>query len=426
MQLAKSTIAHILGGEVISIPTAHELDLPEKILQFGTGVLLRGLPDYFISKANRQGIFNGRIVVIKSTAGGEGAQFEVQDNLFTHVIKGIEHNAVQETYFINAAISRVLTAKDEWQQVMDCAANPLMQVVISNTTEVGIVLSETDKITDNPPSSFPGKLLAFLYKRYQLFNGSTESGMVIIPTELIVGNADKLKSILVQLSELNGLGDDFKHWLLHANDFCNSLVDRIVPGALSAADASVLQSQFGYNDALAIMSEPYSLWAIETKKESTRALLSFGKADKGVVITDNIYKYRELKLRLLNATHTFSCGLAHLLGFELVSHAMQDEAFREFVTALMMQEIVPCLVGDDITKEEAEEFANHVINRFSNPFIQHKWLSITLQYSGKIKSRCVPLIAKHYSTSSVAPVHMALGFVAYLLFTKPVFAEDNK
>ncbi len=52
------------------------LNLPEKVLQFGTGVLLRGLPDYFIDKANRQGIFNGRIVVVKSTAQGDASAFE--------------------------------------------------------------------------------------------------------------------------------------------------------------------------------------------------------------------------------------------------------------------------------------------------------------------------------------------------------------
>jgi tagaturonate reductase len=57
--------------------------LPDKVLQFGTGVLLRGLCDYFIDKANRRRIFNGRVVVVKSTSGGDANAYDKQDNLYT-------------------------------------------------------------------------------------------------------------------------------------------------------------------------------------------------------------------------------------------------------------------------------------------------------------------------------------------------------
>ncbi len=174
------------------------------------------------------------------------------------------------------------------------------------------------------------------------------------------------------------------------------------------------------------MSEPYSLWAIETGNDHTRQLLSFSKADRGVVITNNIHKFRELKLRLLNATHTFSCGLAHLSGFTLVNEAMQDNTFNAFLRNLMLQETIPCITDNDITVEDAQAFANNVINRFSNPFIRHKWLSITLQYSGKMKQRCVPLISKHYSLNAQPPMHMALGFAAYLLFMKATSMHDGQ
>ena len=88
MQLSKETLSK-LNGAVQSVPTDALFALPEKVLQFGTGVLLRGLPDYFIDKANKKGIFNGRVVIVKSTDSGGTDAYEVQNGLFTHCISGI-------------------------------------------------------------------------------------------------------------------------------------------------------------------------------------------------------------------------------------------------------------------------------------------------------------------------------------------------
>ena len=285
--------------------------LPEKVLQFGTGVLLRGLPDVYIDLANKHGVFNGRILVVKSTDTPGSDDFQQQDGLYTVVVRGFENGQAVDRWDLNASISRVLAANSHWNTILTAAENPAMQLVVSNTTEVGIVLVE-ESIHANPPVSFPAKLLSFLYKRYQHFNGSAESGMVIIPTELISDNGHKLQSILLDLAKFNQLDAAFTEWLVNANDFCNSLVDRIVPGKLPAADASILHETLGFEDSLMIMAEPYSLWAIETKRERTKEILSFASVNPGVKLTTDISKYKELKLRLLNATHSFSCALGYV------------------------------------------------------------------------------------------------------------------
>lgn len=426
MQLNQQTLSSLHSKKGIQLPRQNVLDLPEKLLQFGTGVLLRGLPDYYINKANNEGVFNGRVVFVKSTGSGNNKDaFATQNNLYTHCIKGIENGETKEEYIINAAISRVINANEAWQTVLQCAHNPQLQIIISNTTEVGIALEKNDDVNASPPQSFPGKLLAFLYERYKAFEGSDESGMVIIPTELLVDNGAKLKAIVVELAKLGHLENSFIIWLEEANDWCSSLVDRIVPGALSEVDKNKLETLFHFTDELAIMSEPYNLWAIETDNEHTKGLLSFIAVNHNIIITQNIEKYRELKLRLLNATHTFSCALAYINGFEMVSKAMQNESFLLFIKDLMFTEIIPCIVGNDITKEEAEAFANHVINRFQNPFIQHQWLSISMQYTNKMKQRCVPLIVKYYQNQKPSQTRMALGFAAYLFFMKPVVIKEN-
>ncbi|SDH58310.1 tagaturonate reductase [Chitinophaga filiformis] len=413
MQLNKQ----LLSGE-------ERRDLPEKVLQFGTGVLLRGLPDYFIDKANKAGIFNGRIVVIKSTDKGNTDAYQQQDNLYTHCIQGIMQGRRVEEYIVNAAISRVLSAAAEWEEILACAASPDMEIVISNTTEVGITLSD-DNVHAAPPASFPGKLLAFLLRRYQHFKGDPDKGMVIIPTELIPDNGTKLKNILLELARRNQLDETFIQWLNAANHICNSLVDRIVPGALAPAAHTAVEQQLDYEDQLMIMSEPYALWAIETDHETVRKKLSFYQTDSGVILAPDINVFRELKLRLLNGTHTLTCGLAALAGFETVKEAMEDTAMESCISALMKHEIVPAITDMTIREDAALRFAGSVLDRFRNPYIEHRWLSITMQYTSKMKMRVIPVLQHHYQRYEEVPALMALGFAAYLLFMRDGNVTDD-
>ena len=120
MQLSIEALNEISDDGVLK-PTPASLTLPETVLQFGTGVLLRGLPDYFIDKANRHGQFNGRIVVVKSTSGGDAGAFERQNSLYTLCVRGIEHGHRVSENRISSAISRVLSATDAWDSILDLA-----------------------------------------------------------------------------------------------------------------------------------------------------------------------------------------------------------------------------------------------------------------------------------------------------------------
>lgn len=422
MILSRFTLKNV-NAESLPVPGEDVFELPEKVLQFGTGVLLRGLPDYFIDKANRQGIFNGRIVVVKSTDTGGSDAFDKQDGLYTICVRGIENGQKVEEDIISSSISRVLSAKEDWSKVLRCAHNPEMSIILSNTTEVGIQLVHED-IRVHPPQSFPGKLLAFLHERYKAFDGSAESGMVIVPTELIPGNGKKLEGIVLELAHLNGLDDKFIEWLETSNYFCNSLVDRIVPGKPEASIKKQLEEGLGYTDDLLIMSEVYRLWAIEGG-EQVQAALSFAKADSGVIVAPDIDIYRELKLRLLNGTHTLSCGLAYLAGFSTVKIAMDDAAFSTFITNLMLSEIANA-IPYDLPEGKANEFGLQVLDRFRNPHIEHQWISITMQYSSKMKMRNIPMFLRYYESHTTAPAHISVGFAAYLLFMKSVKQEGEK
>jgi len=421
MNLSKQNLKNI-STDHLALPSA-EMELPEKVLQFGTGVLLRGLPDFFIDKANRQGIFNGRIVVVKSTSTGSSTEFEDQDGLYTLHIRGIENGHKIEEDIVCSAISRVVSAASDWKEILKCAHNPAMGIVISNTTEVGIQLVEDD-IKQSPPVSFPGKLLAFLHERYKAFDGSPESGVVIVPTELIVDNGKKLKAIVLELANQNALEPQFINWLENHNSFCNSLVDRIVPGKPDSKTYDDLEKQTQYTDRLRIVSEVYRLWAIQGD-DHVASVLSFAKADKGVIIAPDIEIYRELKLRMLNGTHTLSCGVAFLAGFKTVKNAMDDETMSSFIASTMQQDIAPA-IPYRIDEKQSLDFSNSVLDRFSNPHIEHLWHSISLSYSAKLKMRVLPVLLNYYKKSSSVPENIAFGFAAYILFTKPVKKEGNE
>ncbi|AYL95806.1 tagaturonate reductase [Mucilaginibacter celer] len=405
------------------LPPPDVFDLPEKVLQFGTGVLLRGLPDYFIDKANRQGIFNGRVAVIKSTDKGSTTDFDMQDGLYTIYSKGIENGEEVSERVICSAISRVLSANSEWEEILAIARSKNLQIIISNTTEVGIQLVKED-MGKHPPASFPAKLLAILYERYLAFNGREDTGLVIIPTELIIDNGKKLEAIVLELAHLNKLEPAFMDWLESGNNFCNSLVDRIVPGRPDEALSNVLETERGYTDNLSIMSETYSLWAIEGD-DSIAEVLSFVQADKGVVITPDIELFRELKLRLLNGTHTLSCAVAYLSGFKTVKEALDYEEFTRFITKLVFTEIVPS-IPYKIDEAVAADFADKVLDRFRNPNIRHEWLSISVQYTTKIKMRVIPLLLNYYKNNNSVPQAMALGFAAFIRFMQIAEAAGGK
>ncbi len=389
-------------------------------MQFGTGVLLRGLPDYFIDKANRQGIFNGRIVVVKSTSSGSTSSFETQDGLYTLNVRGIENGVTIEENSICSAISRVLSASSEWATILACARKKEFQIIISNTTEVGLQLV-LENIHQLPPTSFPAKLLAFLFERFRTFKGSQESGMVILPTELIPDNGKKLHALVLELAYFNKLDKNFIQWLTGCNYFCSSLVDRIVPGKPDANFITDFEKRFGYRDELLTTAEVYCLWAIEGD-EKVKSILNFSEADKGIIIAPDITIHRELKLRLLNGTHTLTCGLAFLSGIETVKEAMDDPALSRYATHLMLNEIAPA-IPYPVDKKTAHNFALSVFDRFRNPYIKHLWLGITLQYSMKLKMRVLPVLLHYYKNFNSVPPAIALGFAAWILFMKVVKKE---
>jgi tagaturonate reductase len=391
------------------------MPLPEKVLQFGTGILLRGLPDFFIDRANKKGIFNGKILVVKSTPGSV-TEFSDLGCRFETYVRGIENGKKFEEKFSNESISRVLSAVHYWPQILEAASNMELRIIISNTTEVGLQYKE-ESVFQSAPESFPAKLTAFLYERFRIL-GKESPVTIVIPTELIPGNGEKLRSIVEQLIAFNELDTEFSEWLDAKIIFCNSLVDRIV-----TRPSDAIRKEWTHPDPLAIQTEPYRLWAIEGNSV-VRDILSFAAADDGLIVAENIDYYRERKLRLLNGTHTISVCLGFLKGHTTVFDCMEDLEMHGFIEDVMMKEILPTLILGSV--EQNSRFGNEVLDRFHNPFTEHKLLNITLQSTMKMRMRNIPTILNYYSAFGKAPTLLVKGFAAYLFFMKVAKIEDGK
>jgi tagaturonate reductase len=394
----------------VSFPPAQVLDLPERVVQFGTGGFLRGFVEHFIDAANHAGTFDGRIVAIGSTGSGRDDVVNAQDGLFTLVVEGMENARATREFRLVTSLSRAIDAVTNWDAVLELAANPDLELVFSNTTEVGIE-TDPDNSPGSPPRSFPGKLAVFLAARAAAFDYSADAGLTIIPCELIEKNGDRLKEIVRDLAERWSFDPRFLPWLESSVIFCNTLVDRIVPGEPSLERRKELEDLLGYHDDLLTICEPYRLFAIEG--DGSNPALRFASADRGVIITDDIEPYRLNKVRLLNGAHSLLAPLALQCGATTVYEAVSDEAIGAYLRRTMYDELVASL---DV--QGAGGFARQVVERFSNPYLAHSLFDITLQGTTKMRVRVVPSIVEFFEREHRAPELIAFGFAAYILFLR--------
>lgn len=393
-------------------PTPAMLALPERAVQFGTGGFLRGFVDVFVDEANRAGRFNGRIVAIGSTGSGRDAMLSAQDGLYTVVTRGIEQGAVVESSRVVSSVSRAVSASSQWDQVLACARNPDLRLIFSNTTEIGFACDAHDAPEATPPVSFPAKLTRFLIERARTFPESDAASVFVVPCELLDDNGTKLQQLVESLLRRWEVSADIQQWIARHVRFCNTLVDRIVPGAPSAEERERLAAVLGYEDALLITAEPYRLFAIEGD-DAVQAQLGFAEGNAGVVVTPDVTPYRRRKVRLLNGGHTQSVPLAILSGCTTVNEMMQHPVLRQYVHALLHEDMVPTL-EDPL----AAAFATDVLDRFANPFIQHALKDITLQGTMKWRVRVLPSLLRAVEMRGTVPPLLALGFAALVLFMR--------
>ncbi len=381
-----------------------------KVVQFGEGNFLRAFVDYMIDIANEKSDFNGGIAIVKPVPFGSLAAFREQNNLYTVVLRGKENGKVINDSRIITAVSKTVESDAEYDEFMALAHIDTLRFAVSNTTEAGIVLDETDHF-EGLPDTYPGKLTKFLFERYTAFGGAADKGLIILPVELIENNGGKLKECVLRLCDVWQLPAEFKRWVSESNVFCSTLVDRIITG-YPKAEATKICEELGYEDKLLDVGEPFGLWVIESEKDISGEL-PLDKIGLPVVFTDNQKPYRERKVRVLNGAHTSSVLAGYLYGLDIVRDCMNDALMGKFIRRVVLDEIVPQV---PLPLSEVNAFAEAVFERFENPFIDHALLSISLNSFSKWKARVLPSFKDCYNNNRALPKLITFSFAALLAF----------
>ncbi|ABR34009.1 tagaturonate reductase [Clostridium beijerinckii] len=393
---------------------------PEKVLQFGEGNFLRAFVDWQIDKMNEEAGFNGSVVVVQPQEGGLVNMLNEQNGLFTLYLQGVQGKRAIKTHKIINSISRGINPYTDYNEYLRVAENPELRFIVSNTTEAGIAFDENDKLNEGCQKSFPGKLTAFLFRRFMVFNGDNSKGFIIIPCELIDRNGEKLKEIVLRYAEMWNLGQDFVNWINDANTFCCSLVDRIVPG-YPRDTIDEVREELGYDDNLVDVGEIFHLWVIEGP-QSIKDELPIEKAGLNVKVVDDMTPYRTRKVRILNGPHTAMVPVAYLYGLETVGEAVDHEVIGRYVHDVIYDEIIETL---DLPHEELVEFADAIIERFQNPYVKHYLMSIALNSLSKYKTRNLPSLTEYLKRKGTLPKKLVFSLASLIEFYKGKRGDED-
>lgn len=404
----------------LNINTAVKTKRPERIIQFGEGNFLRAFVDWIISNMNEKTDFNSSVVVVQSIEKGMIDALNSQDCLYHVNLQGLDNGKTVNSYRMIDVISRALNPYHDFKAFISLAEQPEMRFVISNTTEAGIAFDSSCKLDDAPASSYPGKLTQLLYHRFKFFNGDPTKGLIIFPCELIFLNGHKLKDTIYQYIELWNLGNDFKEWFEKSCGVYATLVDRIVPG-FPKKDIDKIKEELGYDDNMVVRGEAFHLWVIEAP-QSVAEEFPADKAGLNVLFVPSEEPYHERKVTLLNGPHTVLSPVAYLSGVDIVRDACQHEVIGKYIHRVMFDELMETL---NLPMDELKQFAENVLERFNNPFVDHQVTSIMLNSFPKYATRDLPGLKVYLQRKGCLPEGLVLGLAAIIVYYKGGKRQDG-
>jgi len=375
-----------------------------------------------IDIANEKGVMDAGVAVCQPIIDPERKVLGMidlmhrQDNMYHVYLEGIENKRPKKDVRLVKSIMDSFNPYVDYAKYEAYFLSPELKITISNTTEAGIRYEEGDDLTACPPKSYPAKMTALLYKRFKHFNGDPTKGLCIICCELIENNGSTLHEYVIRHAEYHKLGQDFIDWVEKNCHFCDTLVDRIVPG-FPREQIGEIREEIGYDDNLVVKAELYHLWAIggpgykEVMKE-----LPLDKAGLHVVFMPSIKQFRDKKVRILNGSHTGMVPIALQMGCETVMDAFNTPDIERFVNDMVAEEVIPMIDED---RDELKKFAAGILERFYNPFIKHMLRSISLNSLSKWEARNYPTVRDNWFKAQRLAEREAFTFAALMTLYGP-------
>ncbi|MFB8190997.1 mannitol dehydrogenase family protein [Microbacterium sp. NPDC055988] len=219
------------------------------------------------------------------------------------------------------------------------------------------------------------------------------------------------------LQELPGSeGADTLAFLDRAVTFPSSMVDRIVP-ATTAELRTRVSTLLGARDDIPVPAEPFTMWAIEDRFAGGRPAWEAG----GAVFTDEVGRYEQMKVRLLNGTHSLIAYLGALSGVGTIPEAIGLDGIESAARAVLRDEYEPSIEvpsGVDIRAYESELF-----ERWANSALGHRTSQVGTDGSVKLRQR-IPEPALRVLRDGGMPHLIALTVAGYLSCIAPLPGFD--
>lgn len=406
------TIATSTLPDNVQLPQYDRQQLRSRIVHFGFGAFHRAHQALLTDRVlNAKGgdwglceisLFSGDVLM---------SQLRAQDHLYTVLEKGADGNQP----IVIGAVHECLNAKlDSLAAIIEKFCEPQVAIVSLTITEKGYCIDPATGRLDvtqprivhdleNPaePHSAPGILVEALHRR-------RERGLApftVLSCDNIPDNGHVVKNAVLGMAQKRS--PELAEWIAEHVSFPGTMVDRIVPAATEESLAEITAT-LGVEDPCAISSEPFIQWVVEDNFVAGRPEWELA----GAQMVSDVLPWEQMKLRMLNGSHSFLAYLGYLAGYDHISDCMQDEDFRAAALQLMMQEQAPTL---RITGVDLQAYADSLITRFTNPALKHRTWQIAMDGSQKLPQRMLEGIRVHLERESEWPL-LALGVAGWMRY----------
>lgn len=393
-----------------------------RIVHIGFGAFHRAHQALFTDRLLNKGNSDWAICEV-NIVGGEELINDIrkQDHLYTVLEKGA---TTKQAYIIGSVKESLLAPTDGIETILEKMADPVVEIVSLTVTEKGYCmlpggigldlnneLIKADLVSPSKPMSAPGVIVEALYRRMQRGLKS----FTALSCDNMPENGLVLRKAILDLANARDL--ELAKWIETNTTFPCTMVDRIVPAATHETLKEIQEELGGIFDPCGIACEPFIQWVIEDNFVTARPNWN----EVGAQFVDNVVPYEEMKLRMLNGSHSFLAYLGYLAGYEYINDCMNDENYKKATLSLMMQQQVPTL--NVPSHVNLQQYAEKLIERFSNPSLKHRTWQIAMDGTQKLPQRMLDSIRWHIQHNSDFSL-LALGVAGWMRYVGGV--DDHR
>ncbi|WP_342320765.1 mannitol dehydrogenase family protein [Kosakonia sp. BYX6] len=345
--------------------------------------------------------------------GGEQqiADLKQQDNLYTVA----EMSADAWTARVVGVAKRALHAQvDGLETVLDAMCEPQVAIVSLTITEKGYCHSPAtgELMLDHPlivgdlqnphqPKSAAGVVVEALARR----KAAGLPAFSVMSCDNMPENGHVTRNVVCAYARaVNG---DLADWIEVNVTFPSTMVDRIVP-AVTEDTLNKIEQLTGVRDPAGVACEPFRQWVIEDNFVAGRP--AWEKA--GAELVKDVVPFEEMKLRMLNGSHSFLAYLGYLAGYQHINDCMEDDNYRRAAHALMLQEQAPTLKVQGV---DLAHYADLLIARYSNTALRHRTWQIAMDGSQKLPQRMLDSVRWHLVHNSDFSL-LSLGIAGWMRY----------